>query len=264
MDRHGALDFSNPEESKRALEERNICLAFITSHLAEADSQRTSVIKVILTVQEHFIAKATEPISENRVQGMHLTWDQAKKHIVNECSFDDIERQSHMVKQLVNIKMHRGDLLSNCTYRFQKMRRDADAEDDRVIANLYLNTLVPKFIDRVTLAIAGLPASKTNTVTKLSYLARRVANNQEDGLFQELHQKSKYHVPTSTTTSDGPVSSCDAHDSKGRKRRAADLRCDFHSKGNHATSDYRAAKAIMNKAGGSFASVHALHRQHAQ
>ncbi|KAG0164936.1 hypothetical protein DFQ30_009178 [Apophysomyces sp. BC1015] len=195
---------------------------------------------------------------------MHLTWDQAKKHIVNECSFDDIERQSHMVKQLVNIKMHRGDLLSNCTYRFQKMRRDADAEDDRVIANLYLNTLVPKFIDRVTLAIAGLPASKTNTVTKLSYLARRVANNQEDGLFQELHQKSKYHVPTSTTTSDGPVSSCDAHDSKGRKRRAADLRCDFHSKGNHATSDYRAAKAIMNKAGGSFASVHALHRQHAQ
>ncbi|KAG0166460.1 hypothetical protein DFQ30_007172 [Apophysomyces sp. BC1015] len=236
-----ALDLSNSEKSEMASEGRKDHLAFLTIHFAEANSQKNrtlqqallekiedlkSVIKVIKDAQEHFVAKVAAPTSPSRIQIVPIDlpllywsdniWDRNTKvyDTIADClkKFEDIvyshsqsmdqvwhrclpliispeqrswfdahlAMQTHLtwnqMKQLINIRTHRGEC------------KRTDADDDRAMAYVYLKTLV----------------------AKLSLLARRVVNNQEGGLSQEQRQLSKYHVPTSATTSRNPASSGDA------------------------------------------------------
>ncbi|KAG2212420.1 hypothetical protein INT45_011169, partial [Circinella minor] len=103
-----------------------------------------------------------------------LDWSFACKTLVHKYGIQDADRQAQFMQKLFTLRMGRDDSVELYTDRFHKLRREAGCKDDRVMAALYIQSLLPELAQHVTLGQAHLSQDKRTTIDQAANLARRL------------------------------------------------------------------------------------------
>ncbi|KAG2212519.1 hypothetical protein INT45_013627, partial [Circinella minor] len=174
-----------------------------------------------------------------------LNWSFARKTLISKYGIQDAERQAQFMQKLFSLRMGRDDSVERYTDRFHKLRREAGCKDDRVMATLFINSLLPELCQHVTLGQAHLSQDKRTTIDQAANLARRLYGNV-------VHSKYSKHVALSSESSTSSTASGAAAGSsfavagkknKGKKR-AETKYCRLHGNGRHSSDECRALSSL--------------------
>ena len=168
-----------------------------------------------------------------------LDWSFARKTLVDKYGIQDADRQAQFMQELFSLHMGRNDSVEQYTDRFHKLRREAGCEDNRVMAALYIKSLLPELSQHVTLSQAHLSADKRATIDHAANLARRLYGNVVHSKYsKQVASGSDSSTPTSASFASGPSSSPSFKKNKGKK--GENKYCRVHGKGRHSSEECRA------------------------
>ncbi|KAG2222746.1 hypothetical protein INT45_013110 [Circinella minor] len=160
-----------------------------------------------------------------------LDWSFARKTLVNKYGIQDADHQAQFMQELFSLRMGRDDSVEQYTDWFYKLRREAGCEDNRVMAALFINSLLPELGQHVTLGQAHLSPDKRATIDHAANLARR------------MYVCSDSSVPTSAAAA-GPSFAVSGKKNKGKKRADA-KHCQLHGTGHHSSEECRALSSLQ-------------------
>ncbi|KAG2215670.1 hypothetical protein INT45_009686, partial [Circinella minor] len=176
-----------------------------------------------------------------------LDWSFARKTFVNKYGIQDADRQAQYMQELFSLKMGRDDSVEQYTDHFHKLRREAGCEDNRVMAALYIKSLLPELSQHVTLGQAHLSPDKRATIDHAANLARRMYGNV-------VHSKYSKQVAASSDSSlsssavlvaaSGPSFAVSGKRNKGKKR-ADTKHCRLHGAGRHSSEECRVLSSLQ-------------------
>ena len=106
-----------------------------------------------------------------------LEWSHAHKTLINKYSIQDADCQAQFIQELLTISMGHDDSVEQYTDQFHKLRHEAGCEDNRVMAALYIKSLLPELAQHVILSQAHLTPDKHATIDHATNLARRLYGN---------------------------------------------------------------------------------------
>ncbi|KAG2215661.1 hypothetical protein INT45_002764, partial [Circinella minor] len=132
------------------------------------------------------------------------------------------------------------------TDRFHKLCREAGCKDDRVMATLFINSLLPELCQHITLGQAHLSQDKRATIDQAANLARRLYGNVVHSKYSKQVALSSYSS-TSSTASGVVAGSSFAVTSKKNKRkmRAETKYCYMHGNGRHSSDECRVLLSLQ-------------------
>ncbi|KAG2225124.1 hypothetical protein INT45_011807, partial [Circinella minor] len=162
-----------------------------------------------------------------------LDWSFARKTLVNKYGIQDADRQAQYMQELFSLKMGRDDSVEQYTDHFHKLRREAGCEDNRVMAALYIKSLLPELSQHVTLGQAHLSPDKRATINHAANLARRMYGNVVHSKYSKQVVASSDSSLSSSAVSvaaSGPSFAVSGKRNKGKKRADA-KHCRLHGAG---------------------------------
>ena len=143
----------------------DFCKAFETTlraHRLQLDTNWERLLPVCLSAEQ--ISWFEEHLLEK-----NLSWENAKLFVLRQ--YDTPMRRLHLMIQVNLMEQKPGESVREYTYRFQKLRREADMEDNVNLAVRYLCSLHRNIQDDVRLAIASrMGTNIPTTVTDMSEL----------------------------------------------------------------------------------------------
>ncbi|KAG2214144.1 hypothetical protein INT45_003531 [Circinella minor] len=173
-----------------------------------------------------------------------LDWSFAHKTLVNKYGIQDTDRQAQFMQELFSLRMGRDDSVEQYTDRFHKLHREAGCEDNRVMAALFINSLLPELGQRVTLGQAHLSPDKRATIDHAANLARRIYGNVAHSKYsKQVAASSDSSVPTSAAAA-GPSFAVSGKKNKGKKRADA-KHCRLHGTGRHSSEECQALSSLQ-------------------
>ncbi|KAG2213212.1 hypothetical protein INT45_001555 [Circinella minor] len=193
-----------------------------------------------------------------------LDWLFACKTLINKYGIQDADCQAQYMQELFSLRMGRDDSVELYTDWFHKLRREAGCEDNRVMAALFINLLLPELGQHVTLGQAHLSPDKRATIDHAANLARRMYGNVVHSKYsKQVAASSDSSVSTSAAAAD-PSFAVSGKKNKGKKRADA-KHCWLHGTGRHSSEECRALSSLqtggnagkVTKISGSLSGAHA-------
>ncbi|KAG2213578.1 hypothetical protein INT45_003441, partial [Circinella minor] len=176
-----------------------------------------------------------------------LDWSFARKTLINKYGIQDADRQAQYMQELFALRMGRDDSVELYTDRFHKLRREAGCEDNRVMAALYIQSLLPELAQHVTLGQAHLSPDKRATIDHAANLARRMYGNVVHSKYSKQVAASSDSSLSSSAVSvaaAGPSFAVSGKKNKGKKRADA-KHCRLHGTGRHSSEECRALSSLQ-------------------
>ncbi|KAG2216713.1 hypothetical protein INT45_005666 [Circinella minor] len=136
--------------------------------------------------------------------------------------------------------MGRDDSVERYMDRFYKLRRESGCKDHRVMATLFINSLLPELCQHVTLGQAHLSQDKRATIDQAANLARRLYGNVVHSKYSKQVALSSDSSTSSTASGASAGSSFAVAGKKNKgKKRAKTKYCHLHGNGHHSSDDCR-------------------------
>ncbi|KAG2204919.1 hypothetical protein INT45_010237, partial [Circinella minor] len=174
-----------------------------------------------------------------------LNWSFACKTLIAKYGIQDAERQAQFMQKLFSLRMGRDDSVERYTDRFHKLRREAGCKDDRVMATLFINSLLPELCQHVTLGQAHLSQDKRTTIDQAANLARRLYGNVVHSKYSKQVALSSDSSTSSTASGAVAGSSFAVAGKKNKgKKRAETKYCRMHGNGRHSSDECHALSSL--------------------
>ncbi|KAG2217214.1 hypothetical protein INT45_013959, partial [Circinella minor] len=150
------------------------------------------------------------------------------------------------MQELFALHMGRDDSVELYTDRFHKLRREAGCEDKRVMAALYIQSLLPELAQHVTLGQAHLSPDKRATIDHAANLAHRMYGNVVHSKYSKRVAASSDSSSSSSAVSaaGGLLLAVSGKKNKGKKR-ADTKHCRLHGTGCHSSEECRALSSLQ-------------------
>ena len=174
----------------------------------------------MLLSPEHrsWFAVNLEPFADRR-------WDFARSRLVEDLDVNEADRLADLTDQLMSVQMRPQETVALFTARFEKLRRDAQADDNFVMVNKYIDALLPDLQDRVYTARAGLPAHQKTSLAGISSLAlslEKGVNKVRSRKVNRLRDASSSSSSAGSSSSAAGSSSSSAPPSSGGSSSGSD------------------------------------------
>ncbi|KAG2214160.1 hypothetical protein INT45_001105 [Circinella minor] len=174
-----------------------------------------------------------------------LDWSFARKTLVHKYGIQDTDCQAQFMQKLFTLQMGRDDSVELYTDQFHKLRWEAGCKDDRVMAALYIQSLLLELAQHVTLGRAHLLQDKRTTIDQAANLARRLYGNVVHSKYSKQVALSSDSSTSNTAPSAvaGSSFAVTGKKNKGKKRAEAKY-CHIHGNGRHSSDECRALSSL--------------------